>query len=120
MEHMPSSDIQKGLKLGNLKENGKQYAPYASKLLIYTNISMDVGILNGMFQRGLRLITKPKPTREGKGFEWGLRTPPSHPRLKLQKFDNVFGDKSSLSMKIRPHMQNKGHCIGGRVALELF
>jgi hypothetical protein len=112
MEQMLSSDIWKGFKLGNLKENEKQYAPHASKLLIYTNISLDVGILNGMFQRGLSLITKPKPTREGKGFEWGLRTPPCHFKLKLQKFDNVFGDKSSLGMKIRPHMQNKGHHIG--------
>ncbi len=55
MEQMPSSDIWKGVKLGNLKENGKQYAPHASKLLIYTNINMDVGILNGMSQRGLSL-----------------------------------------------------------------
>jgi hypothetical protein len=61
--------------------------------------------------KGFKLITKPKPKKEGEGFEWRLRTPPCHPRLKLQKFENVFGDKSSLGMKIRPHMQNKGHHI---------
>ncbi len=110
MEQMSSSDIWKGFKLGNLKENEKQYAPHATKL--YTNISMDVGILNGMFQRGLSLITKPKPTREEKGFEWGLKTPPCHPRLKFQKFDNFFGDKLILGMKLNPCMQNKGHDIG--------
>jgi len=32
---------------------------------------MDVGILNGMFQRGLSLITKPKPKRRGRGLNVG-------------------------------------------------
>jgi hypothetical protein len=98
----------------------KKNAPRASKLLIYTNIGIDVRIPNVTFHRGLSLITKPKPTREGEGFEWGLRTPPCHPRLKLQKFDNVFGDKASLGMKIRPHMQNKGHHIGDGLHLNFF
>jgi hypothetical protein len=55
-----------------------------------------------MPQGGIDLTPKLKPIGERKDLKMELKARPHHPRLKLEKFNNAFGDKPSLDAQIRP------------------
>jgi hypothetical protein len=81
----------------DLRENKKKIVLHTSKLHGYANINVIGGIPNGMYQSGLDLIPKPKPTKEGRGPKRELRTFLHHLKVKFKRLSNgTFGNEPSL------------------------